>query len=290
MSEKIKQVRFENLEVFADELKKKYSKKTDLTAVSDRVTALEDVGAQANVLEGVKINGTALAIAEKMVDILFATGETNGTIKVNGTEISIAGLAAMAYKANVSQADLDTALAAAITAKANSADVYTKAEVDGKISSVYRPGGSVAFADLPTADAAHLGMVYNVTNKFTTTDAFLEGAGGKHPAGTNVVIAAVTDGETTGYKYDVLAGFVDLSGYVEKVDGQRLMTDEEGVKLTGIAEGATKVEASETNGNIKVNGAEQKVYELPSTVLHSTDFEVVTEAEVRALLDDSPAE
>lgn len=283
MSEKIKQVRFENLEVFADELKKKYAKKTDVTAVSDRVTALENVGAQANVLEGVKVNGTALAIAEKMVDILFATGETNGTLKVNGTEISIAGLAALAFKANVSQADLDTALAEVITAKANSADVYSKAEVDGKISSVYKPGGSVAFANLPTADEAHLGLVYNVTDKFTTTDAFIEGAGGKHTAGTNVVV--VKSGED--YKYDVLAGFVDLSGYVEKAEGQRLMTDAEGVKLGGIAEGATKVEASTTNGNIKVNGAEQKVYELPSTVLHSTDFEVVTEAEVRALFNET---
>lgn len=286
MSEKIKQVRFENLEVFADELKKKYAKKTELSAVSSRVTALEIVGAQANVLEGVKVNGTALAIAEKMVDILFATGETNGTLKVNDVEISIAGLAAMAFKANVSQADLDTALAEAITAKANSADVYSKAEVDGKISSVYKPGGSVAFADLPAADEAHLGLVYNVTTKFTTTESFLEGAGGKHPAGTNVVV--IKSGED--YKYDVLSGFVDLSGYVEKAEGQRLMTDAEGVKLGGIAEGATKVEASTTNGNIKVNGAEQKVYELPNTVLHSTDFEAVTEAEIRALLDDTPAE
>lgn len=283
MSEKIKQVRFENLEVFADELKKKYAKKTELSAVSSRVTALESVGAQANVLEGVKVNGTALAIAEKMVDILFATGETNGTLKVNDVEISIAGLAAMAFKANVSQADLDTALAEAITAKANSADVYSKAEVDGKISSVYKPGGSVAFADLPAADETHLGLVYNVTTKFTTTESFLEGAGGKHPAGTNVVV--IKSGED--YKYDVLAGFVDLSGYVEKAEGQRLMTDAEGIKLGGIAEGATKVEASTTNGNIKVNGAEQKVYELPSTVLHSTDFEVVTEAEVRALFNET---
>lgn len=179
------------------------------------------------------------------------------------------------------KADL-TALSAAVAAKANSADVYTKTEIDGKISSVYKPGGSVAFADLPAADEAHLGLVYNVTDKFTATDAFLEGAGGKHPAGTNVVI--VKSGED--YKYDVLAGFVDLSGYVEKKDGERLMTDAEGVKLEGVAEGATKVEASTTNGNIKINGAEQKVYELPATVLHDSDFEAVTEAEIIALFAD----
>ena len=36
-------------------------------------------------------------------------------------------------------------------------------------------------------------------------------------------------------------------------------------KLAGIAEGATKVEASETNGNIKINGVETKVYTHPAT-------------------------
>ena len=40
-----------------------------MTALSDRVDTLESAGGQANVLEGVKVNGTALSIAEKMVDI-----------------------------------------------------------------------------------------------------------------------------------------------------------------------------------------------------------------------------
>ena len=48
-------------------------------AQNKRIKALEDVGAQANVLEGVKVNGVALAIAEKMVDILVATGSKNGS-------------------------------------------------------------------------------------------------------------------------------------------------------------------------------------------------------------------
>ena len=121
-----------------------------------------------------------------------------------------------------------------------------------------------------------------MTDKFTATADFVEGAGGKHPAGTNVVI--VKSGED--YKYDVLAGFVDLSGYVEKENGKRLMTNEEGIKLGGIAEGATKVEASATNGNIKVNGTEQNVYTLPDTVLHRSDFEPITEAEIIALFAD----
>jgi hypothetical protein len=67
---------------------------------------------------------------------------------------------------------------------------------------------------------------------------------------------------------------------------KRLMTDEEGTKLGGIAEGATKVEASETNGNIKVNGEEQTVYTLPETVLHENDISDYTAEEIAALLAD----
>ena len=42
-------------------------------------------------------------------------------------------------------------------------------------------------------------------------------------------------------------------------------------KIDGVSEGATKVEASETNGNVKVDGVETTVYTLPETVAHDTD-------------------
>ncbi len=42
-------------------------------------------------------------------------------------------------------------------------------------------------------------------------------------------------------------------------------------KLAGMAEGATKVEVSETNGNVVINGTEQTVYTLPDTVVQYTD-------------------
>lgn len=82
--------------------------------------------------------------------------------------------------------------------------------INAKVSSVYKPGGSIAFASLPELSASVLGMVYNVTDAFTTTADFVEGAGKKYPAGTNVV---VVDAGSSSYKFDVLAGFVDLSGY-----------------------------------------------------------------------------
>ena len=88
-----------------------------MTALSDRVDTLESAG--------VKVNGTALSIAEKMVDILIATGTANGTLSVNGKDVAIKGLAALAYKTQVSEADLDSALTAVLAAKAAKADVDT---------------------------------------------------------------------------------------------------------------------------------------------------------------------
>ena len=218
-------------------------------ALAARVDTLENVGSQANVLEGVKVNGTALAIANKMVDILIATGSKNGSVSVNGADVAIKGLAALAFKAKVSQSDLDDALAAVLEGKADKAttldgygitNAYTKDEINAKISSVYKPAGAVAFAELPSLSESILGNVYNVTDAFTTTANFVEGAGNKYPKGTNVVVVKVGDA----YKYDVLAGFVDLSGYVEKEAGKGL-SDENFTaalkdKLDGIAAGANK--------------------------------------------------
>lgn len=92
-------------------------------------------------------------------------------------------------------------------------DVQTA--ITNKIGSVYKAKGSVAFASLPALNSANEGNVYNVTDNFTTTADFIEGAGKTYPAGTNVVIVN-TSGST--YKYDVLSGTVDLSDYVKNSD------------------------------------------------------------------------
>ena len=94
--------------------------------------------------------------------------------------------------------------------------------INAKLSSTYKAGGSVDFEDLPELTESNLGLVVNVTGGFTTTGSFVEGAGRHYPAGTNV--AVVVSGEE--YKYDVLAGFVDLSGCVEKEDGKGLSSND----------------------------------------------------------------
>jgi hypothetical protein len=91
--------------------------------------------------------------------------------------------------------------------------------INAKIASVYKPGGSVAFASLPALSADNEGYIYNITDDFTTTADFLEGEGKKYKAGADVGIVAVKNGDSTEYKYNVFANFVDLTGYVEKVSG-----------------------------------------------------------------------
>lgn len=83
-----------------------------------------------------------------------------------------------------------------------------RAAISSAITGVYTPKGSIAFASLPTAAAGNKGWVYNVTGAFTTTAAFVEGAGHSYGAGTNVVCVDAGSGS---YKWDVLAGTIDLT-------------------------------------------------------------------------------
>lgn len=94
-------------------------------------------------------------------------------------------------------------------------DAYTKTEIDSKVSSVYKPGGNKTYEQLPALSVDVLGYVYNVTNEFTTDERFVEGAGKKYPLGTNVM---VIEESPSVYKYDTLAGFIDLSGFLKTTD------------------------------------------------------------------------
>ena len=99
---------------------------------------------------------------------------------------------------------------------------FVEDKVNEKVSTVYRPMGSCSSSylkNLPltqkTGDEWALpnGSVYNITDELTTDDNFVEGAGKTYPAGTNVVLVEPSEGVR---KWDVLAGSVDLSGYVNK--------------------------------------------------------------------------
>ena len=96
------------------------------------------------------------------------------------------------------------------------------AELLGKINalpSAIVPKGSKAFAGLaPATDlaAANVGSMWNITDAFTTTSDFAEGAGHSIPAGANVYVANVGTAAEPSYKYDIFQGMYDLSGYALK--------------------------------------------------------------------------
>ena len=143
-----------------------------------------EAGAQVNKLETLKLK----------------FGETETAITITGKE-AVIDLSAYAKSATT-------------LAGYGIGDAYTKAEVDAKVdaklTSAYKAAGSVAdVASLGALTSANEGNVYNLSAAFTTTADFVEGAGKKHPAGTNVAIVKIGDA----YKYDVMAGFIDTSDY-----------------------------------------------------------------------------
>ncbi|MBP5704230.1 MAG: hypothetical protein J6X12_05975 [Paludibacteraceae bacterium] len=169
-------------------------------------TKLDNIsaGAEVNTIESIAVNGTAQMPVDKEINLVIPTGE-------------------LASKDKISSTDFDNTLANAFAAKANSAtslsgygitDAYTKTETDNKISSaisgVYKVMGSVTFANIPTAGNVE-GYVYNITDAFTTTSDFVEGADKEYPAGTNIVY-------TSSGKWDCLAGIYDFSNYVQTSD------------------------------------------------------------------------
>lgn len=221
-------------------------------------------GAEANVLEGVNVNGVALSIASKIVDILIATDSTNGTISVQGTDIPIKGLAALAYKANVSADELDAALKAVIDAKAESSEVST---LSGKIDTLNGTGaGSVskaitdAFNDFATKvsddgvvnsykelidwAAKHGGEAAQMTAAITNIENLLTGIGGEgDPATVKAAIAAAINDLNIGNYYTKTEVDTALNGKVSKEDGKGLsqndFTNAFKSKLDGIQDGAT---------------------------------------------------
>lgn len=87
--------------------------------------------------------------------------------------------------------------------------------------------GSVTFANLPsTITPAMAGYLYNVTNDFTTDARFVEGAGKKYKAGTNVAVADLTT-----YSAVTPVGSEDPSteGWYELVNGKYVLSTDTAV-------------------------------------------------------------
>ena len=307
-----------HLKSLAEKVAAECATKTELAALSTRVDEIVSTGGEPNVLVGVKVNGTALSIAEKMVDILIATGTGNGTLTVNKVDVPIKGLAALAYKAQVSKTDLDSALQAVIDAKAAQTDLDAAevkiASIQSTLTTLQGSGeGSIdkaiddainefatkvsdddvvnSFKELVDWVAQHgseasemsAGIQENKT-AIQTLKTYV-GTLPEEATSQNVVayIAEAITKLNIGQYATTTAMNAALAKKVDKAEGSRLMTNDEGTKLSAIAAGESKVANSDTNSNVNINDVETVVYTLPSDVVRG---QIATTPEVTEMLNE----
>lgn len=222
------------------------------------------------------------------------TGSAPGTVSFNGNDVAVNGLKSAAYTESsaydpagsasdaqsAAQSYTDTQIGLAKTeligtsstgATANTikgavdeSKTYTDTQIASKIGAVYKPVGSVAFANLPaTPSVTELGNVYNVTDAFTADARFVEGENGKqYPAGTNVAVVEVGDD----YYFDALAGTVDLSNYAtnDSVDSKVSTAIQALDKPDSVVANQFVTAVSETDGIISVTRAALQATDIPT--------------------------
>lgn len=214
------------------------------------IDAIVAAGGEPNVLEGVKVNGAALAIAEKMVDILIATGATNGTLAVNGTDVAVKGLAALAYKAQVSESDLDSALTAVLAAKAAKADVDTLIGSDTGKSVRTIANEELAAQLIPEGAQESLDTLTEIANWIQ-----------EHPDDASAMNTAITKLNS------IVAG---IGG--EEDDYATVIAAIEGKLTAALA----TITAGSTNGHLDVNGTDVTVYTHPAHTAKSSGLYKIT--------------
>lgn len=233
-----------------------YAKKTDLATLQETVDGIISTGGEANVLEGVKVNGTALTITDKMVDVLIASGATDGTIAVTGTNVAVTGYADLVSTVS-GKADAATTLAGyGIT------DGMTADEIASAIAE------AVAGAD-------HLKRV--IVSSTADIDLTAD------DADQYIYMVANADGES-GNSYDE---YMVINGALEKV-GDWAVDLSDYAKFTDISVTVTG------DGNV-VTGVSYDsstgVFTITKgiTALTEDDFEDMTEAEVEAAFEEAEA-
>lgn len=259
-----------DLKALSERIKQDYATKTELTTLSTKVDTLEKAGGEPNVITAVKVNGTALAITDKAVDVTVPaytiekaadSGDYAAIYKLMKDGVA-AGAAINIPK------DMVVKSGSVVTdPEGQAAGTYIKLVLQNVKDPLYIDvGGLIEYV---TSGSAEGDMVFISIDETT-----------------HKVTATITDGTITKAKLhsDVQT---EIEGKVNKVEGKGLSTNDytndEKTKLAGITAGATKVEASATNGNIKVNGSETTVYTEPEDVLHGA---AATEAEVTEMLNE----
>lgn len=136
-----------------------------------------------------------------------STSENNARVSANSASASASSASTSetnakksADSASTSANNASTSASNASTSETNAKKYYEQTKsISESFAGTLRPKGTVTFANLPSVSLAETGDMYNVSDEFTTTTDFAEGAGNTIPLGSNVY--KNSDG-----KWDVLAG------------------------------------------------------------------------------------
>ena len=113
------------------------------TSEKEKLAGIE-TGAKVNIVEVVKVNGTALTPnGNKEVDLTVVEGDTNGSVKVNGSDVAVHGLGNAAFTES-SAYDAAGAAAAVLGAATDQSSANTVYGVKAALNEALGNGGSVA--------------------------------------------------------------------------------------------------------------------------------------------------
>lgn len=269
-----KLARLKHLKELAQKVSTECAKQTALEALEARVDELATAGGEPNVITAIKVNGTAQKITDKAVDI-SVPGYTVVKDENSGDYAAVYHFQKDGVNEGVAiniPKDMVVQSGSVVTnPEGQTAGTYLKLVLaNAENSEIYIPVDSLI--EYVTSGSSADDMVV------ITVDAT-----------THKVTAAITDGSITKAKLatDVQTAIDAVADKVDKVTGKGLSTEDFTTalktKLEGVTAGATKVEASDTNGNVKINGTETTVYTEPSDVVHGA---IATDAEVTEMLNE----
>ena len=176
--------------------------------------------------QAAKLSENAAAASEESA----ASSEVNAALSEKNAATSSASAASSSSTAKSSAVAAESFAHGGTDTRTNenidNAEYYyrqSKAIAEG-FKGALRPMGTKQFADLPAASEATEGDMYNISDEFTTTADFEEGAGNVIPAGANVYL-------TANRLWDIMAGTP-----VTSVNGERgnVVVDKESVGLGNV--------------------------------------------------------
>lgn len=128
-------------------------------------------------------------------------------------------------------------------------------QIAGGMQGGFLPMGTISFAQLPTSNIGQ-GWMYNIVDEFTSDSRFMDGAGKKYAAGSNVYY-------TASGKWDVLSGAIPT---INGKNGNVITLGADDIAMTNYAKASTASDVQPTDSILEAIGkVEKKADDLDST-------------------------